>query len=56
MICLIKTIKILIFNSSGGFIWKIVIDFYGQDLIFELLKARNEYKEHIDNYGIERNF
>ena len=28
----------------------------GQDLIFELLKARNEYKEHIDNYAIAKEF
>ena len=51
-----------LFYSSGGVesgIWKIVrlaSTQNGQDLIFELLKARNEYKEHIDNYTIAKEF
>ena len=51
-----------LFYSSGGVesgVWKIVrlaSTQNGQDLIFELLKARNEYKEHIDNYEIAKEF
>tara|TARA_B100001939_G_scaffold219360_2_gene188789 strand:+ start:967 stop:5934 length:4968 start_codon:yes stop_codon:yes gene_type:complete len=51
-----------LFYSSGGVesgIWKIVrlaSTQNGQDLIFDLLKARNEYKEHIDNYAIAKEF
>ena len=51
-----------LFYSSGGVesgVWKIVrlaSTQNGQDLIFELLKARNEYKKHIDNYEIAKEF